>query len=130
MTTYGSDEVGFFLLGGFDLLGVSTELSDLSEALVEDTTTLGVGWDLAENTGGKRWEIEQTGFFNDATGSVHDALVAAHGVARVGALAYAGNVLARPFVGLAGVLEATYRRVAKRNERTKANGTYRGSGAH
>ena len=44
MTKYGSDDVGFFLIDGNNVLGVVTELSDEITDNTEETTALGDSW--------------------------------------------------------------------------------------
>lgn len=129
MARYGSANVGFVLIGGYNLLGVSTEISDTSEVGIEDTTALGDAWEESTVTGLARFELTQTGFYDDAAGSSHLALVGSNGVARVAAFAYEGNTIGKRFVGFAGPLQAAYTRVAKGKELHKANATYRGSGS-
>lgn len=129
MTKYGSADVGFVLVGGYNLLGVSTEISDTSEVGIEDTTALGDAWEESTVTGVGRLELTQAGFFDDATGSSNEAFAGQGGLARVVAFAYEGNTLGKKFVGFQGPFQAAYTRVAKGKELHKANATYRGSGA-
>lgn len=128
MATYGSNSVGAFIIGGYSILGTLTDISDTTEIAVEDTTTLGDSWEESTATGGRRWSFDQSGFFDDAAGSVHAALSASYGTSRVGVLAYAGNTLGKAFTGFAGLLQAGYRIVMPNKALSKANGTYQGSG--
>lgn len=128
MATYGSDRVGFALIDGYSILGALTELSHKQTAETEDTTVLGSGWAEAGTTGRKAFELAQAGFYDDTAGSVHDAMVATNGGSRVAAIAFEPNAIGNAFIGFAGVLQASYERVAKGAELHKANAEYQGSG--
>lgn len=129
MATYGSDDVGFILVGGYNVIGVTTQIEETRAALTEDITVLGDAWEQTGATGIKRYELTQEGFYDDAADSVNAALVASHGVARVIAFGYEGNTAGAAFVGVAGPLQASYERTVKVNEFHKASAEYRAAGA-
>lgn len=129
MATYGSDQVAFVLIDGYDVRGQLTTLEDNREANLEDVTVLGESWESHAATGVKRYELTQEGFYDDAAGAINDALAGTSGAARVVAFGYAGNTAGQPFVGAAGPLQSSYQRAAAVNELTKAVAEYNASGA-
>lgn len=129
MTKFGSDDVGFILIDGYSVIGATTQLEETRQALTEDVTVLGEGWESTGATGIKRYELTQEGFYDDAADSVNAALVASHGAARVIAFGYEGNAAGAAFVGVAGPLQASYERTVKVNEFHKATAEYQAAGA-
>ena len=128
MAKYGSNSVSFLLVNGYDLTGVSTTLSDATEAPVEETTALGDAWGESLATGVRQAELAAEGFYDDASDSVNAALSGSEATSKVVSIAYAGNTLAQPMINHEGVFAATYSRTATRNELTKASATYTVSG--
>lgn len=128
MSRYGSADVGFLLIGGYDVLSNTTDLEDNREALIEDTTVLGVAWEEAAAVGVKKYEISQKGFYDDATNKANDLLITP-GTSRVLAFAPAGNVLGRPFVG-SPLVQVDYQRMISRGALHKANASYLSEGPH
>src|SRR5262245_61042687 len=128
MANYGSDQVAFFLIGGYDLLGVTTRLEDEIERVLEETTTLGVAWQAEAPVGVQRATFKQNGYYDAAANASNDALVALNGSQRVLMWGVAGNAIGRPFTGAAGAIEAVYQRVIARLALYKANAEYRIAG--
>ena len=124
MAKYGSNDVAFFLVDGFDLTGVSTTLSDATEAQIEESSALGDAWGESLATGVRRAELAADGFYDDASDSVNAALSGNEATSRIVCYAYAGNTLAQQFVGHVGAFGGTYTRSATRNELTKASATW------
>lgn len=110
MAKYGSNSAVLALIDGYSIAGVLTEFSDDTEALTEDTTCLGETWETHGSLSVKRVVLTQNGFYDDAAGSVHEALEAGNGASRVVTLGYEGNTIGQDFVGLAGPLQTRYRR--------------------
>lgn len=129
MGTHGSNDVGYVLIDGYDVRGYLTTITDEREALTEDTTVLGDDWGRNDATGIKQFTMSQEGFFDDAAGAIHDALVDHTGAPGVVMLAYAGNVAGARFVGAAGPLQEKYSRIAKMGELHKAKAEYVAGGA-
>lgn len=110
MATRGSADVGFLIIGGYDLLGDSTTLDTAIEQVLEETTPLGAAWPTHAQAGLKRGTFAQGGFYNDATGKSNEALVSLSGTARVGLVSHAGNTIGRNFQGFAGLVQSKYQR--------------------
>lgn len=128
MATHGSDDVGFLLIDGHDVLGVTTELNDSREAMTEETDALGDKWVEVEPTGIARGEIAQVGFFDDAADGVNDALRDQEGVSRVLTYGVEGNLVGQQFIGFAGAMQINYARNLTLGEFTKANARYLSNG--
>jgi len=128
MAKYGSDEVAFFLVDGYSLLGITTELEIIKEALKEETTALGDSWQEHTPTGIKQGSINQSGFYDDDSNSVNDALSGNEGVSRVTCIGVEGNTIGQQFTGFAGAMQANYKRIASRGELHKANAEYKSNG--
>ena len=128
MTKRGSVDVGFLLIDGYDLLGVSTTLNDNLEALIQETTTFGTTWATQAPTGVKRAEISQEGYYDDASGSINDALSGQEGVSRLLSYGLEGNTIGKQFVGYSGAMQVNYTKIATRGEIHRANASYQGDG--
>ncbi len=129
MAKYGSDDVGFILIDGYDVRGYTTTFDESRQAGVEDTTVLGDAWQQQSSTGVNRYELSQEGFYDDAVDALHDALVTLSGAPRVLAFGFAGNAIGQPFTGVAGPVQAKYDRAASTAELHKASAEYQASGA-
>lgn len=129
MSKYGSDDVAFFLIDGYSVLGSTTEIADDKEAILEETDPLGASWVEKESTGLKRGEITQNGFFDDATDGINDALSEQQGLSRILSYGIEGNLKAKQFIGFAGGMQINYNRITSRGELHKANAKYLSSGA-
>lgn len=128
MTRYNSADVGFLLVGGYSVLGDVTQLEDNREAMIEDTTVLGVSWEEQGYVGVKRYALNQQGFYNSDTDRIN-ALLIEPGVSRVMSFAPEGNVLGRKFVG-SPMVQADYQRQISRGALHKANASYLSEGQH
>lgn len=122
-------DVGYFLLGGFDLLGefVQTFTFDELEAL-EDISGSGDKNETWADVGIEGWKGAQTGIFNDTVGKSHDALDASVGVSQVLMVSFAANAIGNNFQGFAGAIVTVYQRRMAVGAFHKANATYQGSG--
>ncbi len=134
MATFGSDKVGFFLLGGVDILGTLTTITDKQTAIVEESHTLGDAW--VENTyvGVKTAELSQDGFFYAGssvdTDRVHEALSTGLATSKILMFNHEGNVAGKNFVGWAGALQIDQQIAVERGALTKARVNYKvGPGA-
>tara|TARA_R110000824_G_scaffold38438_2_gene117410 strand:- start:3002 stop:3721 length:720 start_codon:yes stop_codon:yes gene_type:complete len=124
MAKYGSNDVAFFLVDGFNLAGVSTTLSDSTEAQKEETNALGDAWGESLATGVRQAELAADGFYDDASDSVNAALSGNEATSRVVCYGFEGNTIHKGMVGLEGAFGGTYTRGATRNELTKASATW------
>lgn len=132
MANYGPDQVALLLYGGYDLtIGIITTLTDKQEAILERTNGLGAAWEAHAYTGVRKAEFELEGFYDDATGSIHEALGSPPGSAsgpRVWCLGVEGTATGADFVGYTGALQPTYERLAVRDELTKIKAGFKGTG--
>lgn len=129
MTRYGSPDVSWFLIAGLDVVGTLTQFDDSREARTEETHTLGDAW--AENSfvGVRSGEITQEGFYDDAAGSIHDALSSGPGSSNILSYCLEGTATGRNFVGWSAGVQVNYERQAQRDALTKAKAGYKGNGA-
>lgn len=129
MVLYGGDKVSFFLIGGREVVGRLTDFDDRREARTEESHGLGAGWAETAFVGVREGEITQQGFYDDAVGSVHEALSTA-GATAVLSYCLEGTATGVNFVGWRGALQVNYERQQERDALTKARATYRtGEGA-
>ena len=128
MTKYGSPDVAFFLVDGLSLVGTLTEFSDQHEAVIEETTPLGTGWEEQTFAGVRKGEISQDGYYDDAAMSAHDALSSGPGTARILAYGLEGTATGKRFTAYQGAMQVNYERLSKRDELTKAKAQYKSSG--
>lgn len=129
MTKYGSADIGFFLVGGYSLLGYQTDLNVKKSKVTEQDDTLGDSWEEHGLVGLERAEISQNGFYDDESKGNNEALLADVGTSRVLCLGHEGNVIGRGFIGFAGSLQVDYERKYERGAFTKAAAMYQGVGA-
>lgn len=129
MAKYGSADVAFFLIDGLSILGTMTEFEDEGILHTEETTVLGSAWQEHYATGLKEARLSQKGFYDDASGSSNQTLVAQSGSQRLIGFGFSGNTIGRNYRGMGGLLQVTYKRLAKRNELHKAEADYLISGA-
>jgi len=73
MSKYSSKDVGFFLLGGYSLLGSTSKIEDTVELKLTETYVLGDADEAYWSSGAKKTDVTQEGWFDDATNSVHEA---------------------------------------------------------
>ena len=128
MGKYGSDQVGFLLVDGYDLLGTTTEITDNAEAMFEDTSGLGDSWPEPEAVGLKMAAFTQKGFFDDAALGVNVALNEQQGLSRILCFGLQGNTVGKKFTGYSGAMQVDFERVVSRGALHKANATYKGNG--
>ena len=124
MSTYGSPSVGFFLIGGRNVLGTRTSITVKAEATTSETTVLGDTWAQFGTTGLKRGSLSQDGFFDDAVGAINEALCDLENTSQVILLAHEGNVAGKKAFGCAGTFAATYDRGMAIAEFHKATATH------
>jgi hypothetical protein len=75
MGKYSSKDVGFLLLGGYNILGATSKIEDTVSLKLTETPVLGESDEGWWSSGAKMTEITQDGWFDDSVGSIHDSLV-------------------------------------------------------
>lgn len=133
MSQYSSKDIGFLLVDGYNLLGVTTTLQDNMETIIQEATTFGVDWASFVSAGVKKGALSQSGYFDDATGSMHEALagtaLASVGDPRVLVYTLESNTVGAHFVGYRGAIESKYERVLALEKLHIANAAYSPSDA-
>ena len=131
MAKYGSKDVGFFLVGGYNLLGYATEIGGLDpESITEPSHTLGDTWHECTPVGLKKAMLSQNGFYDDESGGINAATAELQNVSRVVSIAHEGNTIGKRFLGYAGAFSAKYSRVIQIGKLHKANVNYSVTGEH
>lgn len=130
MSNYGSSNVGFFLVGGYSLLGNTTELNGPNpEALFERSDTLGDSWEESTPVGVQKADFNAKGFYDDAAAAINEAVVGLQNVSRVTCIGHEGNTVGKHFIGAEGAYAGKYHRIIQRGALHKANVDYQVSGA-
>lgn len=124
MSKYGSGDVPFLFVDGFELKGVETVFSPDVDAELEETTGFGVVWREHTPVGMRKATLSQSGFFDDAVDSVNAAFVDMSNTQRIVGYGVAGNVVGRKATGLQGAFAATYSRLTSVGALHKANVQY------
>ncbi len=129
MTVRGSADVASLIIDGIDILGTVTEITDKVSALTEETHTLGDAWVENKFVGVRRFEITQSGFYDDAALSAHAALSTGPGnSSRVLTYQPAGTATGAPFKGMSAV-QVDYSVEMSRGALHKAVASYLGGAA-
>ena len=129
MTTYSSANVAFLLIDGFSVLGVTTEISAESPLKREEVTPLGASAEVYASAGITSTKMSQKGYFDDATGSSHEALAGRNGTSRIICFGVEGNTIRKNFIGLSGAIQTQYDPGIKVGELHKSSAEYIGSAA-
>lgn len=128
MAQYSSKDIGFILIDGYSVVGTSTTIQDSVEAILQSTMVLGASWDTFASVNVSRGTLQQSGYYNDAAGSINAALVGSIGATRVFTYNLEANTIGRRFVGFSGAVEAKYERVLALEKLHMANATYNPTG--
>lgn len=132
MAQYSSANIGFVLIDGFDVMGTVTTLTDSVETTIQESSVFGDEWAKFVSVNFRKGSLAQGGFFNDAAGSIHDALngtdLSSLGASRVFMYSLEGNVAGAHFVGYGGVIETKYERIMALEKLHMANALYSPSG--
>jgi len=109
---YSSADIGYLLLGQYDLTGVSSKLEDAVEAPVEDITPFGVNQAVVGRpTNFKKYSVSgHDGWYDDAAGSIDQAMVGMQSTEEVFMMAYQGNTVGRRAVCTGGAIRVGYKR--------------------
>lgn len=131
MAKHGSDDVSFWLIDGYNLAGVLSDITlDGPEALLEETHGFGVDFVEQSPTGLSRWSMSQNGWIDDEVSANLDLLSAGDGVERIWMFATAGNTIGAPVDGAEGATQAKHTKQATRGSLTKVAADFAGSGAY
>lgn len=129
MAKYGSDQVGFFLVDGFSMLGSVTQFEGPAiESTIKETTPFSTQWPTQTPVGMRKATLSQEGFYDDDANEVHAAISALQDVSRVVCLSLHANTAGNKFDGYAGSYAAKYRRVTGREDLHQAKAEYVVSG--
>lgn len=128
MTIYGSADVGFLLINGYNVLSEMTELEDTEEAIIEDTTVLGADHETHQAVGIKSYRLTQKGFYNSDTGKTNQALITP-GNDKILSFAPRGNANGL-IVPSSGLVQVNYNRLLSRGALHKANAEYLSQHGH
>ena len=128
MAKRASADVGFFLIGGRGVLGTRTAIAVKKKGVFKETTVLGVGAVTRGYAGLADFEITQQGFFDDAAGSINEALATSQGTTPVVCLGVNGNTAGLKFDGFSAPLDVEFERIATDGDFVTAKGSYQGAG--
>lgn len=128
---FGSADVGFFLVDGYNLLAAKLQAVRYKREALQQLAH-GCGDNAVANTptGVMRAEVGQEGaFFDTASNSSHDALSGGlpsspQSAVRLMALNVARNVIGQAYVAFEGAYQQFYEVLSKVNELTRANAEY------
>lgn len=129
MARYGSDDVALLLIDGYDVLGTRTEIKDDVEALTEETHGFGDDWVKHAFTGLSKFSLEQDGYFDDASVSVHEALSGKSGLERILSWGVEGNEEGKRCLCLESGLQVNHKILASRGGLHRCSAKYEGAGA-
>ena len=129
MAKYGPSSVGFFLVGGRSLAGLTTNMTFKKLGGTENTDALGDAWQESTPTGRLSGELYQTGWFDDAANSSVAAFVGNETTSQVVTVAPAGSTAGSAVTGFAGPFGAEVERLIEKESLHKLNVTYNVSGA-
>ena len=124
MAKYGSSSAGFLLVGGDNVLGVTTALSDSQNAATAPTHALGDVWPESLPTGVMSATIEASGLYDDVAGSINDAHAGNVGSSQVVCWNFSGDATGNAFNGVEGAYTASYVRGSAVGELHTARGVY------
>lgn len=127
MAKYSSKDC-VFLIDGYNVLGVTTQIDHSVEAVTEEVTALGDTWETHEYLGLRKAAFSQQGFFDDASGSSNEALNNKQGNERILCLGFENNTIGKNFNGFQGAMQTNFERMASGGALHRANAKYLGDG--
>jgi hypothetical protein len=130
MSAYGSKDVGFLLVDGYDLLGYILGLDDGEvEAVLDDITALGHAWPVEADTGSaKSGGVSLDALYDDGALLTRDVFVTKQGVNRVLLWNVDGNVIGKRFQGYGGAVDQKHQRICADGKLHRAKATLTASG--
>jgi hypothetical protein len=117
MAKFGSKDVAWLLIDGFDIVGKSTiEEADLPapEAVTQESHGLGKSWFEHLATGLKKATARVKGLYDDATDGINAAFATLEQTQRVVCWNLNGNAAGKKFVGAEGAFFHKYKRLFSR----------------
>jgi hypothetical protein len=115
MANYGQSSVGFVLVGGYNLLTYTTDLSPITkEAMFEQSDTLGDSWIEFLPVGVQKAYFTIKGFYDDDAASTAGIVATATSTERVVCLSLEGNTIGKKFAGFQGSYSAKFNRLLSR----------------
>jgi hypothetical protein len=133
---FGSSSIGVFMVDGYNLLAAKVQgIRYKIESLQEKSDGAGDVWDEHTPTGHLRAELAQEGaYFDTSAGNSHAALVGSvpsspQVAQRVIVLGLAKSLIGQPIMGFQGAYSHEYEVLAQNGNLTRANVTYRITGA-
>ena len=129
MAKYGPSSVGFFLVGGRSLAGLTTEMTFKKIGATENTDALGDAWQESTPTGRLSGELYQTGWFDDAANSSVAAFVGNETTSQIVTVAPAGSTAGSAMTGFEGAFGSQVERLIEKEGLHKLNVTYNVTGA-
>lgn len=124
MAKHGSSDLGVLVVGGYDILGNSTDLSWEHMTKMIDTTPFGASDATYLGTGVKRGKVTQGGFYDDTANQTNDQALQSLGASDVLVVALEGNTVGKPFIGCQGVISGAYKRLVKVDDLHRANSDF------
>jgi hypothetical protein len=115
MANYGQSSVGFVLIGGYNLLTYTTDLSPISkESLFEQSDTLGDSWVEFLPVGVQKAYFTIKGFYDDAADTIAGIVATGTSTERVVCISLEGNTIGKKFAGFQGSYGAKLNRILSR----------------
>ena len=108
MSKYNSADCGFFCVGPYNCLSAIGKIVETASKPTTETTPLGVDWEQFWQKGRVARTLIQEGWFDDSSGSVHDALKDLPAVDLPLLFAPRGNVAGKKAVGYAVINRVGY----------------------
>lgn len=121
-----SADIGFLLVGGRDVRSRTTVFTDVEEAVVEETSAFGDNTDSWAYVGQSMWTLDQEGFYDNAVGSMHEALAVTDAVPLM--FAIGGNTIGDDFLGVSAA-RTTYTKIMTRGALHRAKASYHAADA-
>lgn len=129
MAKRGSADVAFVLLDGREIAGSLVSFEDKHAARTEQSDGLGDAWTEHQFIGVREAEITWDGFYDDGTGSLHQALSTGPGQSKILTYGLEGTATGARFVGWEGALQGNYERLMELAGLQKARATFKTNGA-
>lgn len=123
MAKYGSPSA-FLLVGGRNLSGENTEITELGESTLERSDGFSKNWPEFTPTGAQKAEFTQKGYYDEDAGKNASVLDGQQSTVQVVCYGVEGLALGKNFVGLEGAFASKYRRVPVRDALLKVEADF------
>ena len=122
MAKYGSADVGFLLVGPYNLTTVSSKIEDSATRATEDMTPFGTSTAVVAASPVVHFELTgHEGWYDDAADSINAAMIAMASTATILMMAVSGNTRGRRAVCTSGAIRTGYKRSFAVGEYHKAS---------